>query len=327
MAYATRGRLAPDGRNAILVAHGYTSGPETIAPGTHAIDGSLAQLIGPGRAIDTDRFFVVCPNALGSSFGSTNAASTDPGTGRPWGSAFPDITVADIVAGQRALMEHLGVRHLAAVVGASFGGLQALQWAVDYPDWIDCVVPAICAPRMPGVDVPALERDLAALPGWNGGDYYDEAEGLVPALVRRRIGALKAFGADAVLARELADPEARDKELNRLARAWAMKFDANSLLILFRAMAAFDVTARLSCIRAPVLYVLSRTDRLVPPSVAPDVMAQFRAAGVQAQYMEIDSEDGHCAAGSEAHRWAEDLRAFIARTQAQGIAKRRAHPA
>jgi homoserine O-acetyltransferase len=108
-AYLTRGTLAADGRNAILVAHGYTGGPDMITERSHVVDGSWSDLIGPGRAIDTERWFVVCANALGSSYGSTNAASTNPANGRPWGSSFPEIRVADIVAVQKARLDHQAV--------------------------------------------------------------------------------------------------------------------------------------------------------------------------------------------------------------------------
>lgn len=312
MAYASRGRLAPDGRNAILVAHGYTSGPDTIAEGSNALDGSLAGLIGPGRPIDTDRFFVVCPNALGSSFGSTNAASLRPETGVPWGADFPPISVGDIVQTQKALLGHLGVKHLTAVVGVSFGGLQSFHWAATYPDFVGGIVAAVCAPKMPGVDVSALESDLSSWPGWNGGNYHGRAD-LAQALHQRRLGTLKAFGADAVLSREVPDAAARGSMLDRLARDWAMQFDAQSLLILFRAMAAFDASDRLTAIRAPILYVASRSDRLVPPVSTRAAVAAMQAAGNDLRYVELDSEDGHCAPGSEPQLWESELRQFLNR--------------
>jgi homoserine O-acetyltransferase len=148
IAYLTRGRLAADGRNAILVTHGYTSGPQMIEGGAAASEGSWARLVGPGLAIDTDRWFVVASNMLGSSFGSTNAASIDPTTGQPYGSAFPDITVADIVRAQRHLLDHLGVTHLVAVIGPSYGGFQAFQWAVTFPDFMHAIAPVVSAPKM-----------------------------------------------------------------------------------------------------------------------------------------------------------------------------------
>jgi homoserine O-acetyltransferase/O-succinyltransferase len=134
IAYVTRGRLAPDGRNAVLVTHGYTSGPRMIEAGVGSSEGAWSTLVGPGAPIDTDSCFVVCSNMLGSSYGSTNAASPDPRTGRPYGSRFPHITLTDIVSAQHRLLEHLGVRHLRAVVGPSYGGFQAFQWAVTFPN-------------------------------------------------------------------------------------------------------------------------------------------------------------------------------------------------
>ena len=149
IAYATRGRLAADGRNAVLVTHGYTSGQRMIESGAGSSEGAWSTLVGPGAPIDTDRCFVVCSNMLGSSYGSTNAASRDPRTGRPYGSRFPHITVTDIVTAQHRLLEHLGVRHLRAVVGPSYGGFQAFQWAVTYPDAMDGIVPVVSSPRAP----------------------------------------------------------------------------------------------------------------------------------------------------------------------------------
>ena len=309
-AYLTRGTLAADGRNAILVAHGYTGGHDMITDHCHVVDGSWADLIGPGRAIDTDRWFVVCANTVGSSYGSTNAASTNPATGRPWGSAFPEIRIADIVAVQKALLDHLGVKHLVAVAGHSFGGAQVYQWGVDHPHFMDALVPVIATPAMPGADVAALQAELAALPEWHGGNYYGRAD-LSDYLVRKRTGGLMAFGADAVLADQWPDPEQRARELRRLAAEWARGFDANSLLILYKAMAAFDVRERLHEIRAPLLLVLSRSDRLVPASRAPDLLAQFASAGVDARYAEIDSDHGHCASGSDAAKWSGVLAEFL----------------
>ncbi len=152
IAYCTRGRLAPDGRNAILVTHGYTSSHRMIVPGGASSEGAWSTLVGPGAAIDTDRYYVVCSNMLGSSYGSTNAASIDPRTGRPYGSRFPAITVADIVTAQKLLLDHLGVTHLRAVVGPSYGGFQAFQWAVTFPDFMDGIVPVVTSPLPPSSD-------------------------------------------------------------------------------------------------------------------------------------------------------------------------------
>src|SRR6187402_1877451 len=117
IAYRTLGRLNPAGDNAVLVLHGYTTGPAMLDPGANVAEGSWSALVGPGRAIDTDRYFVVCPNMLGSSYGSTGPGTRDPLTGLAYGAGFPAITLEDIVATQALLVDALGVRRLAAVVG------------------------------------------------------------------------------------------------------------------------------------------------------------------------------------------------------------------
>src|SRR6266699_3604482 len=148
IAYETYGKLAAHGRNAVLITHGFTSSHHMAGrnPANANQPGSWDGLIGPGKAIDTDRLFVVASNMLGSSYGSTNAASLNPATNTPYGPDFPAITLRDIVAAQKALLDSLGVEHLVAVAGPSYGGYQAFQWAVAYPDFIDGVVAVNTAP-------------------------------------------------------------------------------------------------------------------------------------------------------------------------------------
>ena len=321
-AYLTLGTLAADGRNGVLVTHGYTSGPDMLDSSAASAEGAWDGIVGPGRPIDTDRRFVVCPNALGSSFGSTNAASLEPATGKPYGSRFPDITVGDIVAGQRALLDHLGVKHLAAVIGPSFGGAQVFQWGVDHPGHMDALVPVLCAPSMPQANVAELEAKLAREPNWRGGDFDRRSGAMTDLLCAMRVATLTAYGVDALLAGQFPNADARAAQVQRLARRWAESFDASSLLILLKAIARFDVTERLDRIRAPLLYVLSRTDRLFPTSLAADVMPQLERAGVEARYVEIDSEHGHFASGTDAAKWAPALREFLAETEARSAPTR-----
>jgi homoserine O-acetyltransferase len=316
IAYATRGNLGPDGRNAILVTHGYTSGQRMIEPGVASSEGAWSTLVGPGAPIDTGRYFVVCSNVLGSSFGSTNAASIDPRTGKPYGSRFPRISMTDIITAQKRLLEHLGVNHLRAVVGPSYGGFQAFQWAVTFPAFMDGVVPVVTSPRPPNSDrIAGLLKWFEPDPNWNGGDYYGTA-GVKQTLTNLRVDTLTLYGMADSLSQRFPDPAARDAELRRIAAAWADVFDANSLFILGRAMESFGVTAEFGKIRVPVLYILSRTDALFPPSLAPGVMEELKRAGVDARYFEIDSEHGHLASGADAEKWAPALRAFIGKLEA-----------
>src|SRR5690349_11099752 len=177
VAYETYGRLAHDGSNAVLIVHGYTSSHHAAGrnPANGNQPGWWNGLIGPGKAIDTDKLFVVSSNMLGSSFGSTNGASIDPATGKPYGPDFPAITVHDIVAAQKLLLDELGVKRLVAVAGPSYGGYQAFQWAVDYPDFVDGVVAVVTAPRSqsPERSLAELQARLAKDPEWNGGRYYE----------------------------------------------------------------------------------------------------------------------------------------------------------
>src|SRR6478672_5338013 len=184
IAYETYGKLAPDGRNAVLLTHGFTSSHHMAGRTTaNGAEGSWDGLVGPGKAIDTDRLYVVSSNMLGSSFGSTNPAFKNPATGKPYGPDFPDITLVDIVNAQKALLDHLGVRHLVAVAGPSFGGYQTYQWGVTYPDMMDGLVPVVTAPKGSGGEaaVKSLVDQLAKDPNWNGGWYYDKG-GILTAL-------------------------------------------------------------------------------------------------------------------------------------------------
>jgi homoserine O-acetyltransferase len=314
IAYRTLGILAPDRGNAVLVTHGNTSGPQMIDPLGSTGEGSWNEIVGPGKAVDTNRFFAICPNMLGSSYGSTNAASIDPATGRPYGPRFPDITVSDIVATQRALLDHLGIERLVAIVGPSYGGFQAFQWAVNYPGMMKGIAAIVTSPVVPRErsegNVARLLATLSQDPNWNGGDYYDRG-GMLETMTQIRIATLKNYGVETRLRDTLSDPQAIEAAIRDESAQWARGFDANSLIILAKALRGFDVTAQFGNIRSKVLYVLSRTDKLFPPELAPGVMQGLKAAGVDADYFLLDSEYGHSASGRDAHKWAPRLRRFM----------------
>ena len=326
IAYETYGRLDATGRNAVLLAHGFTSSHH--AAGRYAADkaprglfehepGWWEALVGPGRAIDTDRLFAVSSNMLGSSYGSTNPASLDPATGKPYGPDFPPITLADMVRAQRLLLEHLGVRHLVAVAGPSFGGYQAFQWAVTFPDFMDGIVAAVTAPKGSGGEraVQDLIAQLGQHPNWNGGFYYDKG-GIRTAMIEFRVATLKRYGIEQQLMEPYPDPAARESALRMLAERWADAFDGNSLITLRRVAAQFDAEQHLSRIKAKVLYVLSTTDRLFPAAIGPGVVERLKAAGVDATYFELESDKGHLASGVDAEKWAPVLRGFLQRLMA-----------
>jgi homoserine O-acetyltransferase len=312
IAYATAGTLAADRGNAVLVTHGYTSSHLFIGrAGPAASEGSWARMVGPGAAIDTDRFFVVSSNMLGSSFGSTAPASTNPATGKPYGPDFPDLTVPDIVAGQRALLGAMGIDRLVAVVGPSYGGFQALTWAIEYPDALRGISMSVSGLTAPGdTTVEKLRATFAQDPNWNGGHYYDRG-GISATMTRLREQTLLDYGVDESLRGRFPDQASIDAELSRQARQWAESFDANSMLALAIAMRSYDARPLLHRVKARVQFVLSRTDKLFPPSIAPAAMAAFQAAGVAAEYVEIDSAFGHHAAGTDWAKWGPDLKRFL----------------
>jgi len=314
IAYATLGRLAPDRGNAVLVTHGNTSGPQMIDPGGSTGEGSWNELVGPGKAVDTDSFFAICPNMLGSSYGSTNAASIDPATGKPYGARFPDITVSDIVGTQKLLLDHLGIEKLVAIVGPSYGGFQAFQWAVNYPDAMKGIAAVVTSPLVPRErsegNVARMLGALAKDPNWNGGDYYDRG-GVLETMIQIRMATLKTNGIETRLKTTLSDPAQIEAAIRDEAARWAEGFDANSLIILAKALRGFDVTAQFGRIKSKVLFVLSRTDKLFPPEIAPGVMQGLKNAGVDADYFLLDSEFGHSASGIDAHKWAPRLQQFM----------------
>ncbi|MBI1243451.1 MAG: alpha/beta fold hydrolase [Alphaproteobacteria bacterium] len=312
IAYVTYGRLAADGANAILVTHGFTSSHRFTDTHGPSGEGSWGPLVGPGKAIDTDRFFVVSSNMLGSSYGSTCPRSIDPRTGRAYGPDFPKLDVRDIVNAQRTMLEAIGVRRLLAVVGPSYGGFQAFVWGISHPDFVDGIVPVISglrSPRDPGADERLVAR-FAAHPNWNGGRYYENG-GIFEAMRELRVETLLKYGAMEELAASIPDPAERRAEIDRRAGTWATEFDANSLLALMRASQAYDASPDLAKIRARVLYILSRTDKLFPPALSEEVMPALAAAGVDAQYFLLDSAFGHQASGADWAKWAPILRRFI----------------
>jgi homoserine O-acetyltransferase/O-succinyltransferase len=314
IAYRTLGVLAPDRDNVVLVTHGNTGGPQMIDPGGTTGEGSWNAIVGPGKAVDTDKYFAICPNMLGSSYGSTNATDIDPVTGTRYGPRFPDITVGDIVATQRALLADLGIEKLVAIVGPSYGGIQAFQWAVDYPGMMKGIAAIVTAPVVPRErsegNVARLLATLSNDPNWNGGDYYDHG-GVLESMIAIRSATLKSYGIETRLRDTISDPAKIEAAIRDEAARWARGFDANSLLILARALRGFDVTAQLSKIKSKVLYVLSRTDKLFPPELEASVMPALKAAGVDADYFLLDSDYGHSASGLDAHLWTPRLKQFM----------------
>ncbi|HXN85722.1 MAG TPA: alpha/beta fold hydrolase [Candidatus Binataceae bacterium] len=316
LVYETYGTLAANRRNAILVTHGYTSSQHAAGLDANGEAGWWDNLIGPGKAIDTEKYFVLSSNMLGSSFGSTAPASINPKTGKPYGPDFPAYTLIDIVSAQHAMLDALGVKHLVAVAGISFGGYQAFQWGVTFPNAMDAIVPVVTAPNAIDGDrmVTDLRARFAKAPGWNGGHHY-ESDQMLGFMTELRVATLKQYGIEAELAPRFPDPAKREAVIHQVAEAWAKVFDPNSLIALAQARSHYDAEKDFAKIRAKVLYVLSRSDKLFPPSIASAVMAKLKAANVDATYFEIDSDKGHLASGADWTKWAHVLKSFLDRLQ------------
>lgn len=262
IAYETYGTLAPDGRNAILMTPPLTGDCHVAGfygePPDIRTRGWWDDMVGPGKAIDTDRWFVVCASVLGGCGGTTGPMSIDPATGEPFGPSFPDLTIGDMVESQRVLLEHLGVRGLYAVVGGSMGGMQALEWSLRHPGMVERCV---CVAAAASLSAQALAFDIIGRnailddPNWRGGRYapgQGPAAGLSLARKIAHITYLSAEKMDSKFGRrqrEDDDPERFhtafevEKYLEHQGDKFVARFDANSYLLITQAMDGFDLGA------------------------------------------------------------------------------------
>lgn len=312
LAYETYGTLASAGDNAVLLCHGYTSHPHAGGD-----DGWFANLMGPGKPLDTDRFFVVCSNMLGSAYGSTGPASVNPATGELYGPDFPRYSPRDMVAAQERLIDHLGIKQMAAVVGYSYGGHLTYLWGATRPHRMRALVPiaGVIERKTSEADVAALRARFEACPGWNGGRYYgaERESGVRDLLVKIRVETLTNYG----IGQHLADTQgaaARDAAIAEQAEVWADAFDGNSLIKLSEAGIGSNALAEAGDIRAPLLCVLSKSDSVVPVALGPETVAMLQGKGVDARFLELPSAYGHAGPMLDAQMWAEDLRDFLDRT-------------
>lgn len=311
LAYRTWGQLNDAGDNAVLVLHALTGDSRAGGEG-----GWWEPLIGAGRALDTDKAFVVCANVLGGCQGSTGPSSLDPLTGRPYAMRFPLLTIGDIVAGQRRLAERLGIKKLVAI-GGSIGGFQAIEWATRHPDLVSAVAPLASTGAL-GAQGIAIHsevgrRAIMADPDWRGGEYQSEGTFPTQGLAIARMSAMVAYHSrESMDLRFGRNPATRpsvypafgtvfDVEgyLHYHGQALVRRFDANSYLYLTKAMDLYDVGRDggeahwLSQITAPVLLMGVRSDWLFPPDAIRDLADRLAVLGKDVTYAELDSPHGH----------------------------------
>lgn len=317
IAYRTWGRLDEHGANAVLVCHALT--------GSADVDRWWSDLVGAGRALDPERDFVVCSNVLGGCYGTTGPASEGP-DGRPWTGDFPAVSVRDIVRVQAALLETLGVKRLRLVLGGSLGGMQALEWALSFPDRVDAIAPIATSARHTAWQIAisqAQRQAIAADPRWRGGRYPQAdppAAGLAAARAIAMISYRSHESLDARFGRELG-PDGRfaaENWLDHHGQSLVERFDAASYVALTRAMDSHDVgrgrggwREALATVAAEALVVSIDSDVLYPPVE----QEQLAAALPHGQLATLHSPHGHDAfliEGAEVNRLLVDFRQQLA---------------
>ena len=339
IAYEAYGKLSAAKDNVILICHalsgdahaaGWTTetGIHSALDGFKADDGNVAKkglgwwdkLIGPGKAFDTDRYFVVCSNILGSCRGTTGPASTNPRTGRPYGLEFPVVTVADMVRAQRQFLQLLGIDQLLSIAGGSLGGMQGLEWTLSYPDNVrSCIMTASTAAiQTQGLAWNAIARNaIMADPAWQGGAYY--GTGQVPAGgmgVARMVGHVTYLSDESIRSKFGRDLQQRDdlsytvtdadfaveSYLRHQAEGFVKRFDPNSYLYISRALTYFDAARShgdgsleraMRKALAKFLLISFTSDWLYPPRDSQRLAEALRANGRNAAYHNIDVPYGH----------------------------------
>ncbi|MEN3386311.1 MAG: homoserine O-acetyltransferase/O-succinyltransferase [Hyphomicrobiales bacterium] len=319
IAYQTYGTLNANRSNAVLVCHALTG--DQHVHNAHPLTGKGGwwdSLIGPGKPIDTGRYFVICQNVVGACMGSTGPASTNPDTGKPWGLEFPVITIRDMVRAQAMLLDHLGIAQLFSVVGGSMGGMQVLQWAASYPERVFSALPIATATRHSAQNIAFHEvgrQAVMADPEWRHGRYLVEGTQPHRGLAVARMGAHITYLSDAALHRKFgrkfqdrdnptfsfdADFEV-ESYLRYQGSSFVERFDANSYLYLTRAMDYFDLAADYDGVLAnafkgtPTRFcVISFTsDWLFPTSESRAIVHALNAGMARVSFAEIVTDKGH----------------------------------
>ncbi len=317
LAYETLGELNAERTNAVLILHAF-SGDSHVAGYLHQDDerpGWWDNMVGPGKPIDTNRYFVICSNILGSCCGSTGPSSINPETGKPYGLAFPMVTIKDMVTAQRRLVEHLGVSKLMSLIGGSVGGLQVLRWCADHPEMVASAIPLATTSRHSAQAIAFNEvarQAIMADPDWNNGDYYDGPGPTHGLAVARMIGHVT----------YLSDESMREKFGRRLHRSalsfdftgdfqvesylhhqgqkFVNRFDANSLLYITKAADYFDLErgggnllVNEALAGVSFLVISFSSDWLYPTYQSRAIVSALKKNGSDVSFCEIEAQWGH----------------------------------
>jgi homoserine O-acetyltransferase/O-succinyltransferase len=324
VAYETYGELNAKKSNAILIQHAFSGDAHAAGDG-----GWWSNMIGPGKGFDTDRYFVLCANVIGGCRGTTGPGSINPATGCPWAMSFPPITIADMVRLQKMLMDRLGIERLLAVAGGSMGGMQALEWAVTYPDCVLAALPIATTTRHSAQQIAFNEvgrQAIMADPDWNEGNYYGSRPPARGLAVARMVGHITYMSDESMrqkFGRRLRAGQNKfevESYLHYRGSQFVERFDANSYIYITRAMDTYDLTQRGSL---PSLFekiptrflVLSFTsDWLYPAYQSLEIVSALRSRNCDVAYCNLTSQYGHDAFLVEVNEQTELVRGFLAST-------------
>jgi homoserine O-acetyltransferase/O-succinyltransferase len=337
IAYMTYGTLNAARSNAVLICHAL-SGDQFVAS-THPVTGKpgwWSYAVGPGKPIDTDRFYVICANVVGGCMGTTGPGEIDPSTGEPYGLGFPIVTVGDMVRAQAMLLDLLGIDQLLCVLGGSMGGMQVLQWAASYPERVYSAMPMATAARHSAQNIAFHEvgrQAIMADPDWKAGDYtlagVKPSKGLAVARMAAHITYLSEAALQRKFGRELHDRNAlsfgfdADFQIESYLRHQGMtfvdRFDANSYLYITRAMDYFDLAGDYGGVLAEAFrgtktrfcLVSFTSDWLFPTSENKRIAHALNAAGANVSFVEIVSDRGHDAFLLEEPELFDTMRGFL----------------
>jgi homoserine O-acetyltransferase len=319
VAYMTYGVLNAARSNAVLACHALTGDQFAASPNpVTGKPGWWDTMIGPGKSIDTDRYFVICANVVGGCMGSTGPAEIDPATGTPYGLAFPLVTVRDMVRAQAMLLDALGIEKLLCVIGGSMGGMQVLQWAATYPERVVSAVPIACAARHSAQNIALHEvgrQAIMADPDWRGGAYQRDdtqpAKGLSVARMAAHITYLSEAALQRKFGRNLQNRESVsfafrpdfqiESYLHYQGAAFVDRFDANSYLYITRAMDYFDLAAEYGDVLADAFrgtrtrfcIISFSSDWLFPTLGNKQIAHALNAAAANVSFVEIATDRGH----------------------------------
>ena len=319
IAYMTYGTLNTERSNAVLVAHALSS--DQFVASTHPVTGKQGWwnlVVGPGKPIDTDRFFVICANVVGGCMGSTGPGEINPASGKPYGLNFPLVTIRDMVRAQALLIDSLKIEQLLCVLGGSMGGMQVLQWVSSYPERVYTAMPIATAARHSAQNIAFHEvgrQAIMADPDWHGGDYFEygvnPSKGLAVARMAAHITYLSEPALQRKFGRTLQDRKVlsfgfdADFQIESYLRHQGMtfvdRFDANSYLYMTRAMDYFDLAADYGGVLAEALrgahtrfcLVSFTSDWLFPTVENKRIAHALNAAGANVSFVEIESDRGH----------------------------------